>query len=197
MLLKWTSKIFTYALVLVFLLTLVSTITSRMNGGTPKVLGKEIMTVLSGSMEPGIKTGAIIAVESVTPEQQGTFKAGEVITYRSIDNPDNLITHRIVSVLGSGNNVEYITKGDNNDGQDATPVPSGNVVARYADFTIPFLGYFLSWVKSTVGIVIVMIIPGIFLVISSFISIYKTIMNMEDPKDWKALLGEIPPVTNG
>lgn len=57
MILKWTRNLLMYALILIFLLTLVSAITSRMNGGTPKILGKEILTVLSGSMEPGIQTG--------------------------------------------------------------------------------------------------------------------------------------------
>jgi signal peptidase I len=190
MVIKWIMKIFSYGLVLVFLLTLVSNITSQMNGGVPKVLGKEIMTVLSGSMEPGIKTGAIIAVQSVKPEQQGTFKAGDIITYKSTDDLNNLITHRIVKVHRSGNDVEYITKGDNNDEQDPNPIPSANVVAQYAGFTIPLLGYFLTWVKSTVGIVAMMIIPGFILIISTFFSLYKSIMRIEDSKEPKVLPGD-------
>lgn len=195
--LKWTRNLLMYALVVVFLITLVSAVTSRMNGGTPKILGKEILTVLSGSMEPGIQTGAVIAVKPVTEQGQGSFKPGDVITYKALDGSDSLITHRIISVVGSGDSTEYITKGDNNDAQDPTPIPAGNVVAQYADFTIPFLGYFMNWVKSTAGIVVVIVIPGIFLVISSLITIFKSIMRMEDPAEAKLAPGESPPITNG
>jgi signal peptidase len=196
--LKWTRNLLTYVLILMFLILLVSAVTSRMNGGTPKVLGKEILTVLSGSMEPGIKTGAVIAVTPVRgEEQQGAFQPGDVITYKALDGSGSLITHRILSVSGAGPTLEYITKGDNNDAQDPSPIPAGNVVASYADFTIPLVGYFMNWVKSTAGIIIVIIIPGIFLVISSILTIFKSIMRMDDPEEPQIAPGESPPVTNG
>lgn len=125
------------------------------------------------------------------------LNTGDVITYKALDGSNSLITHRIVSVLGSGENTQYITKGDNNDAQDADPIPSSNVVAQYADFTVPFLGYFMNWVKSTAGIIVVMVIPGIFLVISSLITIFKSIMRIEDPAEVQLAPGESPPVTNG
>lgn len=198
MILKWTRTLFMYVLILMFLILLVSAVTSRMNGGTPKVLGKEILTVLSGSMEPGIKTGSVIAVNPVSGEEQQTvFKPGDVITYQALDGSGSLITHRIVSVSGTGASLAYITKGDNNDAQDMAPIPAGNVVASYADFTIPMVGYFMNWVKSTAGIIIVMIIPGLFLVISSVITIFKSIMRMDDSAEQQVVPGESPPVTNG
>lgn len=197
MVIKWIRNLLVYALVLVFIVTLVSAVTSRINGGTPKILGKEILTVLSGSMEPGIQTGAVIAVNPIQAGQQGSFETGDVITFRALDGSNTLITHRIVSVQGSGDNLEYITKGDNNEGQDLQPIPSENVVASYTGFTLPFLGYFLNWVKSTAGIVVVMVIPGIFLVISSLITLFKSIMRMEEPAEPQLTAGESPPLTNG
>jgi signal peptidase len=195
--LRSISRISTYVLILMFVFTLYSTISSRMNGGKPKILGKEIMSVLSGSMEPGIKTGSIIAVEPVSPDQQGTFKSGDVITFKSADDPNMLITHRVVSVNDTGSSLEYITKGDNNDSEDPKPIPSGNVVAKYANFTIPYLGFFLAWVKTKAGIIVVMIVPGVLLIISSIVSLIRSIMRMEEPKDQTASLGETTPGTNG
>jgi signal peptidase len=194
---KWISKISTYVLVIVFVFTLYSTISSRLNGGKPKIFGKEIMSVLSGSMEPGIKTGSIIGVVPVSPSQQGTFKSGDVITFKSAEDPNILITHRVVSIKGIGSSLEYITKGDNNDSEDPKPIPSGNVVAKYVNFTIPYLGFFLAWVKTKIGIAVVMIVPGAFLIISSIVSLFRSIMRMEESKDQKASLGETPPVKNG
>jgi signal peptidase len=197
LMLRWISRISTYLLVFMFIFTLYSTISSRLNGGKPKIFGKEIMSVLSGSMEPGIQTGSIIAVTPVSPDQQGTFKAGDVITFRSADDPNMLITHRIVSVKDTSSSREYITKGDNNDSEDPKSIPSGNVVAKYDNFTLPYLGFFLAWVKTKLGIIVVMIIPGALLIISSIVSLIRSILRMEEPKDQKVSLGEIPPATNG
>ncbi|UQZ34485.1 signal peptidase I [Paenibacillus sp. PK3_47] len=198
MILKWTRNVLMYVLILMFLLLLVSAVTSRINGGKPKILGKEILTVLSGSMEPGIKTGAVIAVNPVRgEEQQGAFKPGDVITYQALDGSGSLITHRVVSVSGEGPSLAYITKGDNNDAQDPAPIPAGNVIASYADFTVPLVGYFMNWVKSTAGIIIVMIIPGLYLVISSIITVFKSIMRMDDSAEPQIVPVESPPVTNG
>jgi signal peptidase len=194
---KWIGKIGTYVLVLMFVFTLYSTISSRLNGGKPKIMGKEIMSVLSGSMEPGIKTGSIIAVVPVSPGQQGTFKSGDVITFKSVEDANMLITHRVVSVKGTGSSLEYITKGDNNDSEDPKPIPAGNVVAQYVNFTIPYLGFFLAWVKTKIGIAVIMIIPGVFLIISSIVSLFRSILRMEEPKDQTASQGETQPATNG
>lgn len=197
MLLKWTNKIITYILILVFLLILYSTISSRINGGAPRVFGIEILTVLSGSMEPGIKTGSIIGVKPVTSDQKGTLKSGDVITFKSVDDPNVLITHRIVEVQSAGNSVEYITRGDNNDANDLQPISSENIVSKYVNFTIPLLGYFLTWVKSKVGIAVLLIVPGIFLIISSIYSLFRTILRVEALKGQESSPGETPPATNG
>ncbi|WP_052421151.1 signal peptidase I [Paenibacillus sp. FSL R7-0273] len=199
MILKWTRNVLMYVLMAIFLLVLISAVTSRMNGGTPKVLGKEILTVLSGSMEPGIKTGAIIAVNPVKDEaQQTAFQPGDVITYTAVDGSGSLITHRIVSVSGTGAGLAYITKGDNNDAQDPSPIPAGNVVASYADFTVPLIGFLMNWVKSTAGIIIVILTPGVYLVVSSIITIFKAIMRMdEESEEPQTAAGDLPPVTNG
>ncbi|MNB81624.1 Signal peptidase I W [compost metagenome] len=199
MILKWTRNILMYVLMALFLVVLISAVTSRMNGGTPKILGKEILTVLSGSMEPGIKTGAIIAVNPVRDQAgQTAFQPGDVITYQALDGSGSLITHRIVSVSGTGAELAYITKGDNNDAQDPSPIPAGNVVASYADFTVPWVGFLMNWVKSTAGIIIVILIPGVYLVISSIVTMFKAIMRMDDDSaEPQAAAGDSPPVTNG
>ncbi|MGZ4134910.1 MAG: signal peptidase I SipW [Tumebacillaceae bacterium] len=177
--LKWLSKIVTTLLILLLVLMLFVTISSKVNGGAPKVFGKEIFTVLSGSMEPGIKTGSIIAVKPVGNPLVETFKKGDVITFKAVDNENMLITHRIVDVQGTGANLQYVTRGDNNDAQDPLPVPAGNVVAQYANFTIPYLGYILSWVKTKVGIAVLLFVPGVILFVQPLISLYRS-MSRED-----------------
>lgn len=76
---KWTGNIITILLFLLLMLTLFVVISSEVSGGEPQVFGYQLKTVLSGSMEPEIKTGSIIAVK---PGGEMTrFKKGDVISF--------------------------------------------------------------------------------------------------------------------
>ncbi|WP_308639959.1 signal peptidase I SipW [Paenibacillus silvisoli] len=195
---KWLGKIVTYGLILLFLFTLFSIVSTRMSGGSPKIFGYEIMSVLSGSMEPGIQTGSIIAVKPVEPDRQAAYRAGDVITYRSLDDANKLITHRIQNVVQTGNSISYITKGDNNDAADPKPIPPSSIVAEYAGLTIPYVGYFLSWVKTTLGMIMIMIVPGFLLIAASFVSIFRAIMRSDSPASKQAdMTGAAPPESIG
>lgn len=175
---KWTGRLMTIVLVLLILLTLFFTATSLISGGSTKVFGYQLMTVLSGSMEPGIKTGSVIAVKPVT-DAEG-YEEGDVVTYRSADDPNTFITHRIQSVLQEGSGVAYVTKGDNNDTEDIAPVPADHVVGEYAHVTVPYLGYVLNFAKSKVGIVLMMIVPGVYLLIAQLVSVWKILSEPDD-----------------
>ncbi|WP_449536946.1 signal peptidase I SipW [Ferdinandcohnia sp. Marseille-Q9671] len=175
---KWINNVVSVLLIAVILLMVFFLVSSKISGGTPKVFGKELLTVLSGSMEPAIQTGSIIAI---TPTEDSTiYKEGDVITYRSLDDPNVLITHRIMEVQEVDSSIQYITKGDNNDAKDTSPIPSSNVVGEYTDFTIPFVGYILDFVKSKIGTVLVIIVPGILLIGYAAFSVWRAIASMED-----------------
>jgi signal peptidase I len=178
---KWTSRmssIIIYGLLICMVLLVVS---AKMAGGTPKIFGYEIMTVLSGSMEPGIKTGSIIVVKPVSDATK--FKKGDVITFKASDDPNKLITHRIVDIQKVNSSVQYITKGDNNNSKDPSPVPAASVVAQYVNLTVPYVGYLLGFIKSKMGAVLMLIVPGLIMMLWSIISIWKTIISIEPKKE--------------
>src|SRR5690625_3453636 len=81
---------------------------TKLSGGEPEVFGYQLKTVLSGSMEPEIQTGSIIAVQTV--EDGAGFAVGDVITF--MESQDKLITHSVVEVNESRDGVVYTTKGD-------------------------------------------------------------------------------------
>ena len=54
-------------------------ISSKTSEGAPQILGYQLKTVLSGSMEPGIKTGSIIAVKA--GGDMTRFQENDVITF--------------------------------------------------------------------------------------------------------------------
>ncbi|MDQ1145370.1 signal peptidase [Bacillus sp. SORGH_AS 510] len=172
---KWASNIVTTILFILLIVMIFVVISSKASGGEPQAFGYQLKTVLSGSMEPGIKTGSIIAVK---PGGDMTrFKNGDVITFKSEDNV--IVTHRIDKVLKNGDQISYKTKGDNNKTEDLNPVLSNNVIAEYTGFTIPYLGYFADYTKSKTGGALLLLLPGLILLGYAGFSIWKTISQLE------------------
>ena len=165
-------------LVLFLAFNLYFVISSKINGGEPRVFGKELMVVLSGSMSPVFETGALIAVDPAGFTK--TYKTGDVITYKSPEGAAKIITHRVVEVTDNNGQISYVTKGDANNSKDPKPIPAMNVIGQYADFHIPLLGYVLTFIKSKLGIALFLIIPGLLLVGGQLVSLFRTIAKMEE-----------------
>lgn len=157
------------------LLMIVMVISSRASGGEPELFGYQFKTVLSGSMEPTFKTGSVILVEEIKDKQ--ALKENDVITFRQDEK--NVVTHRIVEVVKQGDAVLYRTKGDNNEEADMNPVMPENVVAKYSDITVPFIGYFLKYASSPMGTALLLIIPGLLLLGYSALTIRQAIREIE------------------
>ena len=113
-----------------------------------RVLGLQVYTVLSGSMEPNYHVGSIIYVKEVDP---ATLQVGDAISFMISDN--TVATHRIVEVLPDENNpsvIRFRTKGDNNDIEDTNPVHCNNVLGKVVG-TIPLLGNVSDFVQNPPG----------------------------------------------
>ena len=110
-----------------------------------RLFGVEIFVVLSGSMEPAYRTGSVIYV---TEKDAETLEAGDVITFR-LDG-DTTATHRITEVTEKDGEIAFRTKGDANELEDASLV-SGSQVLGTPVFTIPYLGYLVTYVQSASG----------------------------------------------
>lgn len=114
-----------------------------------RLFGFEVYTVLSGSMEPAYQTGAIIYVKDVTLDE---LEEGDVITFKL--GSETTATHRIVELVSDEENseiVRYRTKGDANDMIDASLVDGDDVIGSPV-FTIPYLGYFISFIQKPPGL---------------------------------------------
>ena len=113
-----------------------------------RLLGLQVYTVLSGSMEPNYHVGSIIYVKKVDP---ATLKIGDAISFLISEN--TAATHRIVEVLPDETNPQVIrfrTKGDNNETEDTNPVHCNNVLGKVVG-TIPLLGYVSDFVQNPPG----------------------------------------------
>jgi signal peptidase I len=176
--LKIISSLITWVLFLLLIFMVFVVISSKASGGEPQFLGYQLKTVLSGSMEPTFKTGSIIAVEPV--EDPASLKKDDVITY--MQEGGDLVTHRIVEVINNNNQIMYQTKGDNNEDLDSQPVLSQNVVAKYTGVTIPYLGYLIDFAKSSKGMAVLLITPGVLLILYSVFTIRGALREIEKPK---------------
>ena len=120
-----------------------------------RVLGLQLFTVLSGSMEPEYPTGSLIYVKEIAPEE---LAVGDVITYRLSDS--TIATHRIVEITPDENDpdtFQYRTKGDANDSEDAVPVKSSQLIGTPV-LTLPYLGFFANYIQSPPGSYVALVI---------------------------------------
>jgi signal peptidase I len=176
---KLTIKILNGTITAVLAVTLISmifvVISTKASGGEPKIFGHQLKTVLSGSMEPTFKTGSIIAVKPI--ENASDLKKTDIITFLQSDQ--TIVTHRIVDAIKNGDQTMYQTKGDNNKDVDSQPVLAQNVLGKYSNFTIPYLGYFINFAKSNKGTAMLLIIPGVLLLIYSALTILKALKELD------------------
>jgi len=149
-------------------------LSSKASGGEPTIFGYQIKVVLSGSMEPTFKTGSIIAIK--LGDGKNSYQKKDVITFK---DGEKLITHRIIGIKKVNGHQLYQTKGDNNDAPDMNLVMHQNVIGKYTNFTIPYMGYVINFANSKIGAALLLIIPGIILVLSSGWSILRTMKEVE------------------
>jgi signal peptidase len=117
--------------------------------------GWRVDAVLSGSMEPQLKTGSLVVTRTVDPE---TIEVGDIITFRPTTIGENLITHRVVGI-GHNSPVHFETKGDASQKPDPFTVPARNLVGKIV-FHLPYLGYATEFLKTPPGFLFAVVIPG-------------------------------------
>jgi signal peptidase len=135
----------------------------------PNVLGYKTYVVLSGSMEPEIKTGGIVLATTAPPS---SLKVGDVIVYNRSD-ADERVTHRIVEVRNEGSSPTFITKGDANSVEDPWTVQYSSGTAGKVVLTIPYIGYISHGIESPQGRMLFLVIPVLVLSAMWLIQIWR------------------------
>ncbi len=111
--------------------------------GQYTVFGHPVMTVLSGSMSPAIRTGDVIVDDQVTAAQAEHLQVGQIVSFREAAGSTTIITHRIIAVHDQNGQVSYVTKGDANNAADTPARPASDVVGVFSH-DIPRGGYILA-----------------------------------------------------
>lgn len=125
--------------------------------GIPSLGKYQLMVVLSGSMEPDIKTGSLVVV---SPDDD--YERGDIITF-SFDQKREPRTHRIKDVKMIEGELVYTTKGDANRSVDQRDVFKENIIGKVL-FSIPYVGYLINFAKTKLGFAILISIPVIIII---------------------------------
>ncbi|KAG6551165.1 hypothetical protein Mapa_007400 [Marchantia paleacea] len=103
-----------------------------------------VVVVLSGSMEPGFKRGDILFLHM----SKAPIRTGEIVVFH-VDGREIPIVHRVIKVHERRNtgDVEVLTKGDNNAGDDRLLYAQGqmwlqrhHIMGRAVGF-LPYVGW--------------------------------------------------------
>lgn len=150
---NWIKNIMTAVIAIILILYTFSIIQSRLfSGQVPSVFGFRTMTVLTGSMRPGIQPGDMILSRSVNSNK---LEAGDVVTYRK---GSSFVTHRVVEVVSSEGSLQFRTKGDANNADDQELISADRIIGRML-FKVPMGGYAAKFIRSPIGFVIFFIVP--------------------------------------
>ena len=127
--------------------------------------------IVSGSMEPIIKVRDAVIVRRCEEED---IKIGDVVTYRSTDEAfyGILITHRVVNIEEENGKKLFITKGDNNETIDRSPVSFGQIQGKVA-MRIPKIGYLKTFLTSHEGWIIAIVLPSIGIISYDILKLFK------------------------
>lgn len=100
--------------------------------------------VLSGSMEPEIRTGSICLIDTNAPYE--ALAVGDVIAFT---NGRISVTHRVVEIRDK----LIQTKGDANESPDHYFISEENYLGKEV-LSVPFVGYAVSWLQTKRGIIL-------------------------------------------
>ena len=136
----------------------------------------QLLTILSGSMEPKIHTGSIVAVKP-----SDNYKIGDVITFGGNGKTKTPTTHRVHDIRVEKGKPIYITKGDANNAPDSKEVLPEEISGKVL-FSIPLMGYAVNAAKKPLGFMFIIVIPAVIIIGDEIKKIGKEVKKMKKKK---------------
>ena len=122
----------------------------------PMSFGYAFLSIETGSMEPTIEVDDVVIIKKIDPE---AYKEDDIVAFWMNETDVIPTVHRIVKIEGN----QVTTKGDNPI-NDNDPVHDINNLIGVEVLTIPKLGKFIDFVRSTEGIITI-VAAGIVLIV--------------------------------
>ncbi len=142
-----------------------------------------VYTIVSESMEPTINVYDVIINTKV--DDIDDIKVNDVITFISTWQVTYgmTITHRVVGTktLDDGSTC-LVTRGDNNTQEDQACVKESNVIG-VVKAVIPGLGRIQSFLSSSFGWLLVVLIPALFIIIKDIMKIFNLAKSSDEKNE--------------
>lgn len=159
----------TIILLLVLSFNLFNFISIKLLGNNlPTINGYAYLEVISGSMEPKIKKGDIVIIDTKVSD----YKVNDIVTFKDING--SFVTHRIIEI----NENEIITKGDANNTIDDA-IDKSDIVGRYV-YQIDGIGALIKSLRSPFILVMILVIGVLLCVFVSTDSKGNAILTEEE-----------------
>jgi len=136
--------------------------------------GFNLYTVMSGSMEPSIRTGSVVVVKDTN-----YYEKDDVITIQMKNDPNQTYTHRIIDINEEG---QYVTKGDANKSTDPDIATSEQILGEVI-FKLPLVGYVTNFAKQPLGFILLIITPCIIIIASEINNIKDYVKEKIEEKE--------------
>lgn len=146
-------------IICILMVTIVISIIIKSNKNkekVPDILGIKPMIVLSGTMETEIYTGDMAIIKEINTKE---LKQGDIIAFKNSENI--ILTHRITKIEEKNGNLEFVTKGDNNDTNDDGTIKENQIEGKYI-FKIPGLGKLMMYLQKPQALLMIIIIILLF-----------------------------------
>ncbi|MDY3792992.1 MAG: signal peptidase I [Oscillospiraceae bacterium] len=146
-------------IILVFaLIVTVIVFSADRNNGVADLFGYVPLTVESDSMSPVFAKDDLIIDKEIDDVYQ--LENGDVITFWTLINGHRVKnTHRIISVNDADGNINFTTKGDNNDIRDSINVYPVDIIGEWTGIKFGGFGKVMNFLRTKTGFFICIIIP--------------------------------------
>lgn len=111
----------------------------------PHVFGYRVVTVLTGSMRPTANPGDLVVD---VPAPLSSVRVGDVITFEAPTPEHQVVTHRVIEVVTSGESPTVRTQGDANDAADPWTATLSGTSAWKVRTVVPKLGTVIRFLRA-------------------------------------------------
>ena len=152
----------------------------------PSVGGMFPMIVLTDSMYPVIESGDLILCHTAEADE---IMVDDVISfYDPMGSGTSVVTHRVMEVIVDDGEIQFRTKGDNNNAEDTALAPAENLIGTYQS-RIPKVGHVAMFMQTTPGLIVCCVLPILLLV--GYDVLRRRKLEKSQKQDTDALLAEL------
>jgi len=144
--------------------------------------GFQLEVVVSGSMEPNLKTGSLVIIQSVPPHQ---YRVGDIVSFHPPIKERISVTHRITKLYQSVSGVpEMATKGDANSNGDPWVTSLGAIEGKEV-MALPWIGYGVLFLQTPYGFLGVALLTFLGVVSAEITLIWRILVDQIGQYIWR------------